>query len=51
MYSFESEEAREKRKLEEISESKSTRPSDDTMFLRREIIDAIKRHNRDRNVD
>ena len=40
--SLESEDEREKkRKLE----GKSTRPSDDAMFLRRERIDAIKRSN------
>ena len=44
MDSLESEDGREqKRKLEEMSEGKSTRPSDDAMFLRREIIDAITR--------
>ena len=42
MDSFESEE-REKKKLEEVRESKSTRSSDKAIFLQREIIDAIKR--------
>ena len=43
MNSLESEDKREKkRKLEEMSEGKSTRPTEDAMFLRREIIDAIK---------
>ena len=32
-----------RRKLEETNENKSTRRSDGAMFLRREIIDAIKR--------
>ena len=42
MDSLESEDEREKkRKLEEMSEGKSTRPSEDAMFLRREIIDTI----------
>ena len=31
---------RRKRKLEEMSEGESTTPSDDAMFLRREMIDA-----------
>ena len=44
MDSLESEDDQgKKRKLEEMSEGKSTRPSDDAMFLRREIIDAITR--------
>ena len=44
MDSLESEDEREKkRKLEEMSEGKSTRPRDDAMFLRREIIDVITR--------
>ena len=43
MDSPESEDESEKKKLEEMSESKSTRPCDDLMFLRREIIDAITR--------
>ena len=38
-----SEEKARRNELEEMSESKSTRPSDDAMFLRRETIDAIKR--------
>ena len=42
MDSLESEEEREN-KLEETSEGKPTRPSDDAMFFRREIIDAITR--------
>ena len=33
---------KKKGKLEEMSEGKSTRPSDDAMFLRSEIIDAIR---------
>ena len=42
MDSLESGDEREKkRKLEEMSEGKSTRPSEDAMFLRREIIDTI----------
>ena len=42
--SFETEEEREKkRKLEETSRSKSTRLSDETIFLQREIIDAFTR--------
>ena len=44
MDSLESEDEREKkRKLGEMSEGKQTRTSDDAMFLRREIIDAIRR--------
>ena len=44
MDSLESEDEREKKsKLEEMTEGKSTRPSEDAMFLRTEIIDAIKR--------
>ena len=43
MDTLESEEDREKqRKLEETCEGKLTRPSEDAMFLRREIIDALK---------
>ena len=34
---------KKKSKQEEMNEGKSTRPSDDAMFLRREIIDAIRR--------
>ena len=34
---------REKKKLEEMCGGKSTRPSVDAMFLRREIIDALKK--------
>ena len=42
MDSLEAEEEREKkRKLEEMCEGKSTRPIDDAMFLRREIIYAL----------
>ena len=29
--------------LEEMSESKLTRPSEDALFLKKEIIDALKR--------
>ena len=44
MDTLESEEHREKkRKLEETCEGKLTRPSEDAMFLRKEIIDAFKR--------
>ena len=44
MDSLESEDEREKKsKLEEMTEGKSTRPSEDAMFLRTEIIDAITR--------
>ena len=44
MDSFESEEEREKRgSWKKWVKTKSTRPSDDAMFVRREIIDAIKR--------
>ena len=44
MDTLESEEQREKkRKLEERCEGKSTRPSEDAVFLRREIVDALKR--------
>ena len=44
MDTLESEEDREKeRKLEEMCEGKLTRPSEDAMFLRKEIIDALKR--------
>ena len=44
MDTLESEENREKkRKLEETCEGKLTRPSEDAMFLREEIIDAFKR--------
>ena len=32
-----------KRKLDEVSESKLTRPSEDALFLRKEIIDALKK--------
>ena len=42
MDSLESGDEREKKmKLEEMSEGKSTRPSEDAMFFRREIIDTI----------
>ena len=41
---LESEEDREKKeKLEETCKGKLTRPSEDAMFLRKEIIDALKR--------
>ena len=40
MDTFESEEDREK--LDEVSEGKLTRPSEDALFLRVEIIDALK---------
>ena len=44
MDTLESEEDREKkRKLEEMCEGKLTRPSEDAMFLRKEIIDALNR--------
>ena len=44
MDTLESEEDREKRrKLDEVSEGKLTRPSEDALFLRKEIIDAVKR--------
>ena len=44
MHTLESEEDREKkRKLEETCEGKLTRPSEDAMFLRKEIIDALRR--------
>ena len=44
MDTLESEEDREKkRKLEEMCEGKLTRPSEDALFLRKEIIDALKR--------
>ena len=44
MDTLESEEDREtKRNLEETCEGKLTRPSDDAMFSRREIIDELKR--------
>ena len=44
MDTLESEEDREKkRKLEETCEGKLTRPSEDAMFFRQEIIDALKR--------
>ena len=44
MDTLESEEDREKkRKLEETCEGKLTRPSEDALFLRKEIIDALKR--------
>ena len=44
MDTFESEEEREKkRKLEEMCEGKSTRPSEDAVFLRKKTIDALKR--------
>ena len=44
MDTLESEEDREKkRKLVETCEGKLTRPSEDAMFLRKEIIDALKR--------
>ena len=43
MDSLGSEEREKKRKLEEMREGKSTRPSGDAMFLRREIIDALRR--------
>ena len=33
----------EKKKLDEVSEGKSTGPSEDAIFLRREIIDALTR--------
>ena len=32
-----------KRKLAEVSEGKKTRPSEDALFLKKEIIDALKR--------
>ena len=34
---------REKRKLEEGNEGKMTKPNDDTLFLRRDIMEALKR--------
>ena len=44
MDTLETEEEREKkRKLEEMCEGKSTRPSEDAVFLRKEIIDALER--------
>ena len=44
MDTLESEEEREKkRKLDEASEGKLTRPSADALFLRKEIIDVLKR--------
>ena len=44
MDTLESEEDREKkRKLDEVSEGKLTRPGEDALFLRKEIIDALKR--------
>ena len=44
MDTLESEENREKkRKLEVTCEGELTRPSEDAMFLRKEIIDALKR--------
>ena len=44
MDTLESEEDREKRrKLEETCEGKQTRPSEDAMFLRKEVVDALKR--------
>ena len=43
MDTLESEGDREKkRKLDEMSEGKRTRPSEDALFLRTEIIDALK---------
>ena len=49
MDSLESEEREKKRKLEEMFEGKSTRPSDDAMFLRSEIIDALKKRSDEKN--
>ena len=44
MDTLESEEDSEKkRKLEEMCEGKLTRPSEDALFLRKEIIDALRR--------
>ena len=44
MDTLETEDEREKkRKLEEMCEGKSTRPSEDAVFLRKEIIDALER--------
>ena len=44
MDALESEEDRDKkRKLAEVSEGKLTRPSEDALFLKKEIIDALKR--------
>ena len=43
MDTLESEEERAKRRLEKMCEGESTRPSVDAVFLRNEIIDALKR--------
>ena len=43
MDTLESEEDREKKKLDDVSEGKLTRPSEVTLFLRKEFIDALKR--------
>ena len=44
MDTTETEEEREKKsKLEELCHGKSSRPSEDAMFLRKDIIDAIRR--------
>ena len=43
MDTLESEEDREKKKLYEVSEGKLTGPSEDALFLRKEIIDVLKR--------
>ena len=47
MDTHETEEDREKkRKLEEGKEGKMTKPNDDTVYLRRDIMEALKRSDK-----
>ena len=46
METTETEEDLKKRKMIEMCESNSTRPSDDAMFLRKDIINAIRRSDK-----
>ena len=52
MDTLESEEDRDnKRKLAEVSEGKLTRPSEDALFLKKEVIDSLKKSEEKRRKD